>query len=169
VSEPLSFDPIQEAGRQWRKHWGGRTVPPMMAITSVMRVQQILLARCNEALAAYELTFARYEALMLLYYSRNGSLPLGKIGTRLQVHPTSVTNLIDGLELGGYVSREPHPSDRRTTLARVTDRGREVAEEATSVLNEMRFGTKPLKAAELEAVTDVLRRLRLTAGDFRAD
>jgi DNA-binding MarR family transcriptional regulator len=169
VSEPLSFDPIQEAGRQWRKHWGARTVPPMMAITSVMRVQQILLARCNEALAPYELTFARYEALMLLYYSRNGSLPLGKIGTRLQVHPTSVTNLIDGLERNGYATREPHPSDRRTTLACITDRGREVAEEATGVLNGMRFGTEPLKAGELETVSDVLRRLRLTAGDFRTD
>ncbi len=84
-----------------------RSVPPMMAVTSLMRVQQILLARLNDALAPYELTFARYEALMLLYLSRAGSLPLGKMGARLQVHPTSVTNLIDGLEQLGYALREP--------------------------------------------------------------
>ncbi len=59
----------------------------MMAVTSVMRVQQILLARLNEALEPFELTFPRYEALMLLYLSRAGSLPLGKMGARLQVIP----------------------------------------------------------------------------------
>ena len=67
------------------------------------------LARLNDALKPLELTFARYEALMLLFFSRTGSLPMGKMGTRLQVHPTSVTNLIDGLEKLGYVSRAPHP------------------------------------------------------------
>jgi DNA-binding MarR family transcriptional regulator len=169
MPEPLSFDPIEEAGRQWRKHWGARSVPPMMAVTSLMRVQQILLARLNDALAPVELTFARYEALMLLYLSRAGSLPLGKIGARLQVHPTSVTNLIDGLERLGYALRVPHPSDRRTTLAEITDRGREVAVEATDALNAMRFATDPLKPAELETVTDVLRRLRLAEGDFREE
>jgi methylmalonyl-CoA mutase N-terminal domain/subunit len=39
----------------------------MMAVTSVMRVQQIWLARLNDTLAPFELTFARYEALMLAY------------------------------------------------------------------------------------------------------
>jgi DNA-binding MarR family transcriptional regulator len=169
VSEPLSFDPIKEAGRQWRTHWGTEPVAPMMAVTSLMRVQQILLARLNEMLARFELTFPRYEALMLLYLSRAGSLPLGKMGARLQVHPTSVTNLIDGLEKAGYVVREPHPSDRRTTLATITERGREVAAAATETLNRTRFGTPPLSEHELETVTDVLGRLRMAAGDFQVE
>ena len=162
----LPFDPIEEAGRQWRKHWGTSMVAPMMAVTSIMRVQQILLARLNEALAAYELTFARYEALMLLYLSRRGSLPMGKMGARLQVHPTIVTNLVDGLEKLGYVERTPHPSDRRTTLASITDRGREVAGDATEALHAIRFGTPPLRKSELESVTQTLGRWRETAGDF---
>lgn len=162
----LAFDPIEEAGRQWRKRWGPKMVAPMMAVTSIMRVQQILLARLNEALAPYELTFARYEALMLLNLSRRGALPLGKMGARLQVHPTSVTNLIDGLEKLGYVERTPHPTDRRTTLASITVRGREVASEATEALHAIRFGTPPLGKGELESVTQVLGQWRLTAGDF---
>jgi DNA-binding MarR family transcriptional regulator len=166
VSDPLSFDPIDEAGRQWRKHWGDETVAPMMAVTSIMRVHQILLARLNEALEPHGLTFARYEALMLLRFSRAGSLPLGKIGARLQVHPTSVTNLIDGLEKRGYVRRTPHPSDRRTTLAAITAPGREVADLATAALHEIRFGTPALREAELESITELLRSVRLAAGDF---
>jgi DNA-binding MarR family transcriptional regulator len=166
MSDPLSFDPIEEAGRQWRKHWGAATVAPMMAVTSIMRVQQIWLARLNETLEPFGLTFARYEALMLLYLSRAGSLPLGKIGARLQVHPTSVTNLIDGLEKAGYAKRTPHPSDRRTTLATITASGRALAGEATEALHAIRFGTPPLRKAELEAVTEVLRQVRVAAGDF---
>ncbi len=166
MSGPLRFDPIQEAGRQWRKHWGPAPVPSMMAVTSVMRVQQVWLARLNEALSPFDLTFARYEALMLLYLSRAGSLPLGKIGDRLQVHPTSVTNLVDGLEKLEYVRRMPHPEDRRTTLAAITDRGRDVAAAATRALNEIKFGTGPLSKRELESLTEVLKRVRLEAGDF---
>ncbi|HEY2316681.1 MAG TPA: MarR family transcriptional regulator [Solirubrobacteraceae bacterium] len=137
-----------------------------MAVTSVMRAQQILLGRLNEALDEFGLTFARYEALMLLYFSRAGSLPLGKMGARLQVHPASVTNLVDGLERGGLVQRAPHPSDRRTTLATITPAGRAVAESATAALNEMRFGTAPLSDEALGDVTEILRGARAGAGDF---
>jgi DNA-binding MarR family transcriptional regulator len=166
VSAPLSFDPIAEAARQWRKHWGPSTAPPMSAVTSVMRAYQILMARLNDALEPFDLTFPRYEALMLLYYSRNGSLPLGKIGDRLQVHRTSVTNLIDGLEAAGHARRVPHPTDRRTTLAEITDRGREAARAASEALNAITFATTPLRKAELETLTEILGRLRVDAGDF---
>jgi DNA-binding MarR family transcriptional regulator len=162
----LDFDPIEEAATQWRKHWGAPPVPAMSAVTSVMRAHQILIARLNEALAPFDLSFARYEALMLLFFSRKGSLPLGKMGARLQVHPASVTNLIDGLEKLGYASREPHPSDRRTTLASITPRGREVAEQATQALHGISFATKPLRRSDLEALTGTLRRLREGAEDF---
>jgi DNA-binding MarR family transcriptional regulator len=166
VPEPLPFDPILEARRQWEAHWGEEPLPSMAAVTSVMRVQQILMARLNALLRPWGLTFPRYEALMLLYLSRRGALPLGKIGERLQVHPTSVTNTVDGLEGLGLARRAPHEHDRRTTLAEITPRGREVAEAATGALNAARFGTEPLASAELESLSGVLRRVRLGAGDF---
>jgi DNA-binding MarR family transcriptional regulator len=131
-----------------------------------MRVHQLVMARLNDELKPWELTFARYEALMLLFFSRTGSLPLGKMGARLQVHPTSVTNLIDGLEKLSYATRSPHPSDRRTTLATITETGRAVAEEATQALNAVKFGTGDVERDDLAALTQVLRRMRVDAGDF---
>ena len=163
---PPDFDPIAEARRQWRVHWGDEPVPSMSAVTSIMRVQQILLARLNETLKPFDLTFPRYEALMLLYYSRRGALPLGKMGDRLQVHRTSVTNIIDGLERSGFVNREPHERDRRTTLAAITPGGRQTAAAATEVLKAMHFGTDPLASDDLDAVTDTLERLRADADGF---
>jgi DNA-binding MarR family transcriptional regulator len=169
VPDPLAFDPIDEAARQWRKHWGAATAPPMAAVTSIMRVHQILLARLDEILKPHDLRFPRYEALMLLFYSRTGSLPLGKMGVRLQVHPTSVTSLIDRLERTGYVTRSPHPTDRRTTLATITDQGRAVAEQATRELNAIGFGTAPLQRPELETLAETLRIVRLDAADYHED
>jgi DNA-binding MarR family transcriptional regulator len=166
MSPPLRFDPIAEAGRQWRAHWPSAPVDAMMAVTSVMRVQQILLQRLNDALEPFGLTFARYEALMLLHFSRAGALPLGKMGSRLQVHPASITNLVDGLERAECVQRAAHPSDRRTTLATITPHGREVAEAATTALHAIRFGTVPLGDEQLSAVTRILREARSGAGDF---
>lgn len=165
----LRFDPIAEAGRQWRRRWGPAPVAPMEAVTSVMRVQQLLLARCNAALEPFGLTFARYEALMLLSFTRGGSLPLGKIGARLQVHPASVTNLIDGLERLGYARREPHPTDGRATLASITKPGREAAASATEVMHAIRFGIAALRRSELQQVTALLRTVRIDAGDFDPD
>ena len=160
------FDPVAEARRNWTAHWGDEPVPSMSAVTSIMRVQQILLARLNTVLKPFGLTFPRYEALMLLYFSRRGSLPLGKMGVRLQVHRTSVTNIVDQLERSGLVRREPHPTDRRTTLAELTDQGRETAQKATEALNEFAFGMRPLPDAELEHLSRILRDVRIAEGDF---
>lgn len=167
MARQLTFDPIAEAARQWRVHWGDDSAPPMAAVTSIMRAHQLMLSRLNTELEPHGLTFPRYEALMLLFYSSHGSLPLGKMGDRLQVHQTSVTPLIDGLEHTGLIRRTSHPTDRRTTLAVITARGRETAAAATATLNASRFGTAPLLDPELELITATLEGFRRTAGDFR--
>jgi DNA-binding MarR family transcriptional regulator len=167
VSEPaLPFDPIEEARRHWEEHWDRRAAGEMVAVTSVMRVYQILMARLNELLGSYGLTFPRYEALMLLYLSRRGSLPLGKIGERLQVHRTSVTNTIDGLEKLGLVRRVPHQTDRRAVLAEIQPEGRRVAEESTAALNEAGFAIDSLSPTKLKDLAAILKDVRLDAGDF---
>ncbi|HKI90795.1 MAG TPA: MarR family transcriptional regulator, partial [Gaiellaceae bacterium] len=85
------------------------------------------------------------------------------IGNRLQVHPTSVTSIIDGLERTGHLKRVPHPSDRRTTLAEITGTGRTAAEAATDALNAAHFCTQPFARSELEAIVEALGPLRAEA------
>jgi DNA-binding MarR family transcriptional regulator len=138
----------------------------MAAITSIMRAQQILMARLNELLAPLDLTFPRYEALMLVYYSRQGELPLGKISDRLQVHRASVTNVIDKLEAQGYIKRVGDSTDRRTILARITGPGRKTARHATERLNRASFGVTPLDVRACVDLYALLEPLRRNAGDF---
>jgi DNA-binding MarR family transcriptional regulator len=128
-------------------------------------VQQILLARFDEVLKPHELTFARYEVLVLLTFSRTGQLPLKVIGSRLMVHPTSVTNAIDRLVAAGYVERQPNPADGRGVLAGITESGRAVVEVATRELTKLDFGLGDLPEGELDTLFDILRRVRLGAGD----
>jgi DNA-binding MarR family transcriptional regulator len=159
----LPFDPIERAGRTWEQRFGPASA--MRAATSVFRVQQILLARFDDVLKPHALTFARYEVLVLLTFSRTGELPLKVIGSRLMVHPTSVTNAIDRLVAAGYVRRRPNPDDGRGILAGITDEGRAVVATATAALTDLDFGLADLPEDERAALFDILRRVRLGAGD----
>jgi DNA-binding MarR family transcriptional regulator len=138
----------------------------MAAVTSIMRAQQVLMARLNELVKPYGLTFPRYEALVLLSYTRSGELPIGKLGERLQVHRTSASSIVAALADDGLVVRIPSERDGRATLAVITDAGRAAARAATEALNAAEFGIGALDPDEQEGLTTVLRALRLDAGDF---
>lgn len=162
----FAWDPIVEARRQWATHGWRKAAPGMATITSIMRAQQILMTRVDRTLKPMGITFSRYEVLMLLHFSRSGELPMRKIGQRLQVHPTSVTNAIDRLEASGLVERVQHPTDRRTLLVHLTDQGRELALSATEALNLEVFEQPGISQDDQDAVFAVLATLRSDAGDF---
>ncbi|WP_214106530.1 MarR family winged helix-turn-helix transcriptional regulator [Acrocarpospora catenulata] len=160
----LPFDPIERAAGTWRERFGPSSA--MAAVTSIMRAHQILIAQLDTLLKPYDLTFARYEALVLLTFSRTGALPLSRIGERLMVHPTSVTNTVDRLERAGLVVRRRNPNDGRGVLAEITEAGRAAVRAATADLMAADFGLGMYGEADLTAMFDLLRTLRVAAGDF---
>jgi DNA-binding MarR family transcriptional regulator len=166
---PLDFDPIEEARIHWSDRWDSDVSEAMAAATSIMRAQQVVLAAVDGALRPFGLTFARYEGLVLLLFSRQGSLPMGKMGQRLMIHPTSVTNIVDRLEADHLVRRLPHPSDGRTTLVEITDDGRRLAGRATRAVNEVTFGLESLEKNEQQELVRILRKLRIGVGDFSSE
>lgn len=138
----------------------------MAAVTSLVRAQQIVMARVDEALKPTGLTFSRYELLMLLSFSKTGALPMAMASARLQVHPTSVTNTVDRLEAAQLVERVPHPSDRRATLIEITDAGRKLVAQATEELNAKVFARPGLPPDRLQTLLQLLAEFRHDAGDF---
>lgn len=160
-----AFDAIREAKRQWQERWP-EAADAMASATSIMRAQQIVLAAVDAVLRPMGLTFARFEALVLLSFTREGQLPLGKMGTRLMIHPTSVTNIVDRLSDDELVVRIPHPSDRRATLAKITPKGRALASEAADAINAISFGLGSLSARQHEELFDVVRTLRVDGGEL---
>jgi DNA-binding MarR family transcriptional regulator len=166
TTPPLPFDPIDEATRLWRAHGWDDAADGMAVVTSLMRAQAIVQARVDDVLRPLNLSFARYELLMLLSFTRSGSLPMAKAGARLQVHPASVTNAASRLEAAGLVARRPHPEDGRAVLVEITDAGRSVAGQATEVLNREVFSQSDLTSPRMATLVELIRDLRRDAGDF---
>jgi DNA-binding MarR family transcriptional regulator len=166
---PIDVDPIEEARRQWAERgWGA--LDAMSAATTITRAHQVVLDRINKALRPEGLTFSRYEALVLLTFSRRGALPLGKMAERLMVHSTSITSTIDLLERDGYVRRVPSPDDRRVVLAEITADGRAAVEVATKALVAIEFGVPDLDPQVFERLADAAahaRTARAAAGRTR--
>lgn len=162
--DPLPFDPIMRAAALWEARIGPSGA--MAAVTSVMRAQQILLSAVDGALRPHGLTFARYEALVLLTFARTGKLPMRVMGERLQLHPTSVTNIVDRLQADGLARRTPHPTDRRATLVEITEAGSARLEDATKAVTAIDFGLAGLSSHEEGELTDLLAKVRKAAGDF---
>ena len=138
----------------------------MVAVTSVMRAHQILLARVENALRPYDLSFSRYELLRLLAFSSSGALPITKASDHLQVHVTSVTHAIRRLEVDGLV-RTGAASERRPHHAGAIDgagpvhgggRDRDVEQEV--------FADIGITADESRSLVAAIETLRHNAGDF---
>ena len=159
-------DPITLARANWERAGWGEVAAGMVAVSSVMRAHQILLARVETALRPYDLSFSRFELLRLLAFSRNGELPITKASDRLQVHVTSVTHAIRRLESDGLVERLPHPTDGRTTLVRLTELGRSTVEDATETLNTDVFADIGISTDESKSLATSIETLRRHAGDF---
>jgi DNA-binding MarR family transcriptional regulator len=167
TSRSLSFDPVAAAHDVWTEKGWSSAAMGMSAVTSIMRAHQLFLARANDALKPFQLTFARYEVLAWLAWNAEcGQLSLTQIGERLQVTPATVTSAIDRLEVDQLVRRVAHPSDARSTLAEITARGRKTVAAATAELNEKVYEAIPLDKDEMESLIKLLVTIRVEAGDF---
>lgn len=76
----------------------------------------------HAALSERGLTPARAEVLLVL---RQQGTPLvqRELSRLLRCTPRHVTALVDALQTHGWVSRGPHPTDRRATLVSLTEQG----------------------------------------------
>ena len=166
VSTDVAFDPIAAAHANWLREGWTTAADGMALVTSVMRVQQLLLGRIEAVLRPFELTFARFEVLMLLHFSSRGALPVGKIGELLQVHPASVTNAVHRLAGAGLVERSTNPDDGRSVIASVTPRGRERVLAAAEALNRDVFADVGVDDADHRELFALLADWRRNHGDF---
>ena len=63
------------------------------------------------------------QRLVLQALGQEGNRPIAAVGQQLGFTPSTMTGLVDRLEEQGFLRREPHPSDRRTTVLRLTRKG----------------------------------------------
>lgn len=161
-TKPL--DPIAEARRHWVAHGWEDSAAGMAAVTTITRVNQILAGQVEEVLAPLGLSFARFEILRLLGFTKTGRLPMGKISDRLQVHPASVTSAVKRLERERLIRRETDSVDSRVVLAVLLPRGEDLLAQATVAVNRVFAGVGPDDAV-LDEMIRLLNRIRKRSGD----
>jgi DNA-binding MarR family transcriptional regulator len=161
-----SPDPIVVADRHWKER-GWDTGWHFRASLSIYRTDDLIRQHDEAVMAPLRLTSARHEALAILYFSRHGEMPLGRLGERLLVHPTSVTSTVDALERLGLATRVRHPTDRRATLARITPKGRRAMQRTCAQLGAGHSGLDALDAADAEQLFEILVPVRADAGDLK--
>ena len=165
VAPNVDRDPILEAYRLWNENGWEDCAAGCTAVTSLMRVHQVLTQQADRVLAPIDLTFARYELLVRLYFHK-GALPLNQLGRQLQIHQTSITSLVDRLEKQGLIKRTPHPSDRRSTIAQMTPAGRVLTCKAIKLLNSELFRKLGLSDREAHLLIGLLMKMRRSWNDI---
>jgi DNA-binding MarR family transcriptional regulator len=165
MARDFDRDPILAAHHLWIENGWEDCADGLAAVTSIIRVRQVLTQRADQILAPIGLTFSRYEVLVHLYFN-DGELPLAQLGKRLQIHQTSITGLVDKLEAQDLIRRTRHPTDRRSTIARMTPAGRQLVTEAITRLNADLFRDIGLSGDEVQVLFTVLTKMRRSWGDL---
>ena len=165
MTRKFDRDPIIEAHDLWIDNGWEDCADGVTAVTSLMRVHQLLTKRADAILAPIDLTFSRYELLVRLYF-RDGSMPLSRLGRELQIHQTSITSLVDRLEKQDLIKRTPHPTDRRSTIAEITPAGNALVREAITRLNAELFSGLGLPTGEARMLIGLLTKMRSSWGDI---
>jgi len=108
-----------------------------------LSVSRKLRETSQETLAPWDINPSQFRALRVL--NHHGAIRLSDLSGRLHIAPRSATEVVDALESRGLVERRPDPSDRRATLADLTEHG-------TTVLR----GIRAARGTEAERVFDRL-------------
>jgi DNA-binding MarR family transcriptional regulator len=165
VASNVDRDPILEAYHLWNSSGWEDSAAGCAAVTSLMRVHHMMTRRADQVLAPLDLTFARYELLVRLYF-RAEAPPLTELGKDLQIHQTSITSLVDRLEKQGLIKRTPHPTDRRSTIAQMTPAGRVLTGKAINLLNAEFFRDLGLSEREAHLLIGLLMKMRRSWNDI---
>lgn len=118
-----------------------------------------------EALKPSGLTATQFNVLRILRGSRPKGLAAGAIGERMVNHDPDLTRLLDRLEAAGLVEKARADEDRRVVMARITEEGLRLVEQASeSVGRAIQAPMKSLTASKLEALADLLEEVRGASG-----
>lgn len=140
-----------------------------------------LLRQLSLAITQYVAALARAmnlgvsEVLAMQHLYQSEGFTVSTLGSRLSMTSGAVTALVDRLQARGYVSRHPHPTDRRSFVLALTPLGaQEAVRHIRPLFQEVSAASAALSDGDRVRVADFLERvvaiqraqaLRLTTRD----
>jgi DNA-binding MarR family transcriptional regulator len=91
---------------------------PLSVVGRLFRLAPQLMELLDLGAREYGMGFARGRVLWAL--GESGPVLMRALSQALGISPRTVTGLVDGLEADGWVTRTPHPEDRRATIISLT-------------------------------------------------
>ncbi|PCC17763.1 PH domain-containing protein [Brevibacterium aurantiacum] len=157
-ASPALNDPVSMAASAWEMRWPERD--RMQTATELMRAHRFLIDSLDEKLRPLGLTYARYEALLLLFFDQRGALPLVELTDQLQVDTSSSFSTVRWLEDNDLLERALEPGDDGEVFAEITPKGRALTDRASQIVADARFGLDTMSDAECRQLTNLLARQR---------
>lgn len=140
---------------------GGVAHREFAILLEVERINRLIQALAQPHLTASGLTYAGWQALMALAYSKHQALPMAKLAERVASHPTTITRTIDRLVRHGYVRRVPNDDDRRVTVVEILSDGDRARKAVLQSLDRLQFGFEGIPEARLDHLEEQLRQARV--------
>ena len=129
---------------------------------NVVLTADLLQTRIARQLRRFNVTPSAGLALGILA-DADHPLPPNQIADRMILTRATVTGLVDSLERRGYVTRGPHPSDRRMHLVQITPEGRRIASEFRTIVHaHQRQWFEVLDEQQRSTLLDLLAPLQAT-------
>lgn len=170
VDEPVE-DGVDRVLAQWHAERPELDVSPMGVIGRISRASLLLGRELSEQFARHQLHRGEFDILATLL--RSGppyQLTPGALVGSTMVTSGAITNRLDRLVAKGLVTRETDPTNRRSVLITLTDRGHTVVDAA--LLGHVERETEllaHLSDDERAQLADLLRRLLVGLGDTPGD
>lgn len=135
------------------------------AVAALDRTVKLVFSDAQPDLSEYDLTWAGWQTLMLLFYSRHQRLPITRLAKRTGAHATTVTRTVDRLVRSGYARRVADSQDRRVNIIELTKAG-EIAQDAVAAHQAERgWGLAALNDDDVSTLLDLLKKIRVSLGD----
>lgn len=130
------------------------------ALLLALRDAAAQLGRLNQAVGG-ELDLRAVDLECLDLIAREGPISPGELATLAQLHPASLTKILDRLERSGLAERTRDPGDRRrVTLHAVPERGAELARLYRPMARALNRISEQYTTEQLELLTGFLHQVK---------
>lgn len=163
----FSETPFNETLRKIARGLPGVDMPALETCFAMRQATIEILAAVDASLSRGELSRPRCGVLVLLLYHEEAGLTPAELAEQLFITRASMTGLLDGLESAGFVTREPHATDRRMVTVRITDDGKQaLADTLPAHFQRMSQVMGKFSQAEQETLVNLMRRVAAEMGSL---
>ena len=154
----------QKRLQQLDGQWHGLDPAACLIILGLLHTHDCVHEALSQTLQKFGLSISAFNLLTILEKQENQCLPLHEIGRLMVTSRANITGLMDSLCKRGYVERTPHPSDRRTKLARLLPAGQTIVDQAwPAQIQQVGRLTSAFTASEGDQIVQLLGKLRQQA------